>query len=306
MRCGHILAALALAALSCASQAEVANAPYWRAKAACWSALAAAERAQGDEHGTPAIAQGNADAITKALSAGVEPQAVAERPIFTRKMMPSTDANTGRPQWARDLVTIDQAVAQYQGAQCRTATSACLEVAQQSAWENMEETAGGRWNHGRPEINKALELAQTASRNFETDCEKPPEPIFLQEPSTDPIVKERFTISANALFGFDSYAVRPEGESEIRKLAAKLPSEAHITITGHTDRFGTASYNKKLSAQRAEAVKNIITKERHDLNIRAEGKGSDDPKVTCPGPKNPKTISCLQPNRRVNIDVLNQ
>ncbi|HEY5716692.1 MAG TPA: OmpA family protein [Psychromonas sp.] len=61
-------------------------------------------------------------------------------------------------------------------------------------------------------------------------------------------------------FSNDSSAVSAKYFPEIKKLAdfmKEYPS-ASVTIEGHTSKQGTAEYNKKLSLQRAEAIKDIL------------------------------------------------
>jgi outer membrane protein OmpA-like peptidoglycan-associated protein len=87
----------------------------------------------------------------------------------------------------------------------------------------------------------------------------PPPPPRVVRPAPAP---KRFTLSADALFDFDQAIVKPEGRRHLDKLAADLMGAkfdvieiAMVTVTGHTDRFGSAAYNTRLSMRRAEAVK---------------------------------------------------
>lgn len=121
---------------------------------------------------------------------------------------------------------------------------------------------------------------------------------------------EKITVAADALFDFDKAVLRPEGKAKLDDLAAKaepLKLEAIIAV-GHADRFGTAQYNQKLSERRAAAVKDyLIGKGIAADRIYTEGKGSSQPVTKpdeCKGKKSPKTIACLQPDRRVVIEVI--
>jgi OOP family OmpA-OmpF porin len=82
----------------------------------------------------------------------------------------------------------------------------------------------------------------------------------------------------------------------------------HIHVIGYTDRIGSDKYNLYLSRQRADAVATyLVSKSGVDSGkIEAEGRGKADP-VTKPGEcgekRSPKTIACLQPDRRVEIEV---
>lgn len=76
-------------------------------------------------------------------------------------------------------------------------------------------------------------------------------------------------------------------------------------MTGHTDRLGTESANEALSVARANTVRELLAQQGIDRNaIRTAGMGARQPVVQCPGAaKTPALVSCLQPNRRVDIEV---
>ncbi|MCY1370438.1 Outer membrane protein A [compost metagenome] len=82
-----------------------------------------------------------------------------------------------------------------------------------------------------------------------------------------------------------------------------------MTVEGHTDRLGSDSYNQKLSEERATAVKNyLVTSGKLDgSKISAVGKGETMP-VTKPGDckgtkRTAALVACLQPDRRVDVEV---
>ncbi len=120
----------------------------------------------------------------------------------------------------------------------------------------------------------------------------------------------RYSLSTDTLFGFNKYSLRPEGEAKLDELVGKLKSVNidSITDTGHADRIGSNEANQKLSVQRAEAVKAYLVGRGIPANqIVATGKGETQPVTAaddCKGAKSEKVIACLQPDRRVDIDVL--
>lgn len=138
----------------------------------------------------------------------------------------------------------------------------------------------------------------------------PPPPVVRPAPAP-----KRFTLSADALFDFDQAIVKPEGRRQLDKLAADLMGAkfdvikiAMVTVTGHTDRVGSAAYNMRLSMRRAEAVKAYLVKLGIPAaKIVATGRGETDPVTKpgeCRGDKATKElIACLQPDRRVEIEV---
>ncbi len=142
-----------------------------------------------------------------------------------------------------------------------------------------------------------------------------PEPVAVVEPAPEPAPapapvckpqNEVVTVSAEKLFGFDKANLREEGRRVLEETAAKIkanPEISAVIVTGHTDRIGTDAYNQKLSERRAKQVVDYLVAHGVDSSIiSAEGKGKSEPVVQCEGKKVTKDlISCLQPNRRVEI-----
>jgi OOP family OmpA-OmpF porin len=121
---------------------------------------------------------------------------------------------------------------------------------------------------------------------------------------------QKMTLSADALFDFNKAVLRHEGKAKLDDLAAKvndLNVEVIIAV-GHADRIGSDAYNQKLSEKRATAVKNYLVSKNIDANrIHTEGKGEKQPVTKpgqCKGKKSKKVIACLQPDRRVEIEVI--
>jgi OOP family OmpA-OmpF porin len=121
----------------------------------------------------------------------------------------------------------------------------------------------------------------------------------------------KVTFSADSLFDFDKSIVKPAGKQHLDKFAADLRGINYdvITVTGHTDRIGSYDYNMKLSTRRAEAVKAYLVESAGIPagKIATRGTNGTDP-VTKPGDcvgkkATPKLIACLQPDRRVEVEV---
>lgn len=120
----------------------------------------------------------------------------------------------------------------------------------------------------------------------------------------------KVTLAADALFDFNKATLRPEGRAKLDDVAAKSNSlvlEVVIAV-GHADRIGGAAYNQKLSEKRAGAVKDYLVGKGIPANrIYTEGKGEKQPVTKpgqCKGPKSAKVIACLQPDRRVDIEII--
>ena len=121
---------------------------------------------------------------------------------------------------------------------------------------------------------------------------------------------EKVTIAADALFDFNKATLRPEGKAKLDDVvskAGKLNLEVVIAV-GHADRIGGAAYNQKLSEKRAAAVKDYLVAKGIPANrVYTEGKGSKQPVTKpdqCKGAKSAKVIACLQPDRRVDIELI--
>jgi OOP family OmpA-OmpF porin len=136
-----------------------------------------------------------------------------------------------------------------------------------------------------------------------------PAPAKPAAPAAAP-ARKKITVAADALFDFDKAVLRPEGRAKLDEVAAvsgKIVLEVVIAV-GHTDRFGSDAYNQKLSERRAAAVKDYLVGKGIPANrVYTEGKGKKQPVTKpgdCKGPKSPKVVACLQPDRRVDIEII--
>ena len=143
----------------------------------------------------------------------------------------------------------------------------------------------------------------------------PPPPMVMPAPAPPPPApapRQRMSLSAESLFTFDKADLRAEGRGALDDFARKLAGSQFdvINVEGHTDRLGTTAYNQALSTRRANAVKSyLIDSGRIDASkVAAAGKGESMPVTKagdCKGNSpTPKLIACLQPDRRVDIEVV--
>lgn len=149
--------------------------------------------------------------------------------------------------------------------------------------------------------------------NCEALVNPPPAPVIAAPmPAPAPVPPKKLSFAADGLFRFDggqSPDLLPEGQRKIERLAAELRQSGSrgvsITIVGHTDRLGSEAYNDALSLARANTVRDLLVKEGiAPASIRASGDGERRPVVTCVGTvATQELVRCLQPNRRVDIDV---
>ncbi|NJM43282.1 MAG: OmpA family protein, partial [Brachymonas sp.] len=126
------------------------------------------------------------------------------------------------------------------------------------------------------------------------------------------VTKETFVILADTLFKFDKSGrdeMLPGGKERLAAVANRLKSYqsiATLSIAGHTDRLGKDTYNDPLSQRRAATVLEYLG----SLGVKAAksdamGKGEREPVTQNCSDKLPRTqlIACLQPDRRVTIEV---
>ncbi|NID06380.1 OmpA family protein [Luteibacter jiangsuensis] len=133
-----------------------------------------------------------------------------------------------------------------------------------------------------------------------------PEPApIAAAPAPSP---QNITLSADALFAFDSAGLTDGGKEAVTNLGAKLREHIaqtqSIRVTGYTDRLGSDAYNQQLSERRARAVMEALVSDGVPrTKIVAEGLGEKDPIKDCPDGPRKELVTCLAPNRRVEIRV---
>ncbi|OGA08874.1 MAG: hypothetical protein A3H33_01880 [Betaproteobacteria bacterium RIFCSPLOWO2_02_FULL_65_20] len=123
-------------------------------------------------------------------------------------------------------------------------------------------------------------------------------------------VAQKVTIDADTLFDFDKAVLRPAGRAALDDFVGKLKDiDAEVIMaSGHADRIGSERYNQHLSEQRVGAVQAYLVSKGIAANrMHTEGKGESQPVTKageCVGGTSAKLIACLQPDRRVDIEVV--
>jgi OmpA-OmpF porin, OOP family len=177
------------------------------------------------------------------------------------------------------------------------------------------------WHSSAWSPEKASAPCDTVGRPMAVYTPPPPPPAaapapapLAAAPAPRPPVIEKVTLSSDVLFDFDKATLKDSGKQKLDELADRIKDAnvEEIDATGHADRIASEQYNQKLSEQRAQAVKEYLaTKGMPAEKIKTAGKGEAQP-VTgndCAkmGPEkgsNKKLVACLQPDRRVEIEVL--
>jgi OOP family OmpA-OmpF porin len=131
-----------------------------------------------------------------------------------------------------------------------------------------------------------------------------PEPAY----GPDKPAFAKISLQAEVLFAFDKDVLKEEGkkilDTEVVEKMKAHPEVELVLITGHTDRIGDDKYNQKLSERRAAAVKKYVASQGvEESRLHAVGVGKKDPVAECKGVRGKKLIDCLQPNRRVVVEI---
>ncbi|MDO5090466.1 MAG: OmpA family protein [Cardiobacteriaceae bacterium] len=121
---------------------------------------------------------------------------------------------------------------------------------------------------------------------------------------------EPYRLSADALFDFNASTLRPGAQTSLDDLLGKIHARGDkhsITVTGYTDRLGDSAYNQRLSQARAETVRDYLIAGGISADrVNAVGRGEANPVSNCSsGLSRGELISCLQPDRRVEVTVGN-
>jgi len=101
-------------------------------------------------------------------------------------------------------------------------------------------------------------------------------------------------------FAYDQSTLAPDNEAVVREAAAavKATPNAHVTVAGHADTVGDASYNRILSQRRAAATRDALVRDGvSEAAITVVARGQEELLV-------PTTDRVREPkNRRVEIVV---
>jgi len=110
-------------------------------------------------------------------------------------------------------------------------------------------------------------------------------------------------VPAPILFEFNSAHLTKIGADAAREIAEFLKKQdpASITVTGHTDRTGTDTYNMDLSKRRATTVAGFLKENGITARITTAGKGFSEPRQLSDGTSYSQA-QIDELNRRVEFD----
>ncbi|MFB9128016.1 OmpA family protein [Paraburkholderia dipogonis] len=121
---------------------------------------------------------------------------------------------------------------------------------------------------------------------------------------------DEFVLQSDALFAFGQSSrasILPGGAAALDRVIARIRQSRgvqFISVVGHTDRLGPETVNYPLSLARAQTVREYMID--HGLDgelIHATGVGSRNATTQCPDGGGKSLIACLQPDRRVSVEV---
>ena len=122
---------------------------------------------------------------------------------------------------------------------------------------------------------------------------------------------KRFELSADALFAFgrsDLQDILPHGRAALVSIAGQLKDSKAtiIQVIGHTDRIGSDADNQALSQRRAQTVREFLIQNGVASDgLSAHGVGESEPVKQCSDSlPHDELVTCLQPNRRVEVAVM--
>ncbi|MEX0960241.1 MAG: OmpA family protein [Burkholderiales bacterium] len=146
---------------------------------------------------------------------------------------------------------------------------------------------------------------------FYYDQELPEQDLGVSDPTTyydypGPVVTVEF--ATEPLFNFDKYDIRSDQITKLDEFVSNISDLTYETIwaVGHADRIGTVTYNQGLSERRANSIKSYLVRQGIPANkIRTLGRSKHSPVTgsACENERGQELISCLQPDRRVELSV---
>jgi outer membrane protein OmpA-like peptidoglycan-associated protein len=279
---------------------------YDLAKAQCWLDSAESQFAENDRTGYVSEAMEESAVLIRSMEAN-KGQAAAQ-----------TKRIAGSDRVRYDLWQLIGAIKADRGFKCVSALVACAEVRLVRAGHALDQTG---WRQANPHIQIAEGLLAQAQREGEkcrqnvvaaptaAEAKPAPVPVVVEaKPTTD-----RFSLQADALFAFnraDLSSLLPAGKAKLDWVVQRLKEYQRIDridISGFTDRLGTDKYNLQLSQARANTARDYLVARGISaplLNATGKGKSRNVSGQCPPDMTRSKLIECLQPDRRVELEIL--
>ena len=109
-------------------------------------------------------------------------------------------------------------------------------------------------------------------------------------------------------FEFDKSRLTPAAQRKLDSLIGKIrhaKAVESVNIVGYADRLGTDDYNTRLSHARAVTVEKYLSSKGHlrTRNVEVRALGESRPTTSCNQQNRKELIACLQPDRRVEVEL---
>ena len=290
------------------NESGVAQNSYSLAKAQCWLDTAKTQYHENDRTGYIEESLTEAVKIAQALEANKNANAGLDTPLVARSTKLRDDL------WAQLGAYKSQAAT----LSCNAKTVACAEVRLVRAGHAEQQTG---WRQATPHVQMVEEALRQAKLEAD-NCAVPKSAVQattvaaapLQPPAAQPAPasRETYVLLTDTLFKFDksgSQDMTPGGLQRLADVARRLKAYQSIqtlSVVGYTDRLGSETHNNQLSLARAKTVQAYL----ESLGVKtrgssAAGKGKLEPVSQGCSAKASRAalIQCLQPDRRVTIEV---
>ena len=279
-------------------------ADYHLAKAQCWLDASFHEYTRNDRSAFPQAAMSESDKLVTAIEQRAEP-------------LPSeTPLANGAAKLRPDLWERIHVLKQGPGFSCAAQRTACAEVELVHAGNEFNQQG---WRHAKPYVQIAEDgLAESeaqagacAPQRQVAATEPAPAPIQSAPRSEEPLLRRAEVVFA--FDRFDRYSIARASirsvDALLRQLDADQMQVMLVRLVGHADRLNHTAderYNQRLSARRAQTVRALLI--GHGIPaqmITTAAEGDSAPVERCEAGHRTKVAleACLQPNRRVVIDV---
>jgi OOP family OmpA-OmpF porin len=147
-----------------------------------------------------------------------------------------------------------------------------------------------------------LDKCPNTPKGIQVDSEGCPikkDTVIIKQPGE----MESLVLSGDTNFEFNKSKLLPNAYTALEDVVATIKKHPHYKweVGGYTDGVGSASYNKKLSKQRAQSVVDyLVSQGANRKNLKIVGYGKDNPIATN------ETLEGRSMNRRVEIKVLSK
>lgn len=291
------------------NEAGIPQNSYSLAKAQCWLDTAKSQYHENDRTGYIEESMTEAVKIAQALEADKSVRAGFDTPLVARSSKLREDLWAQLAAYKNQPATLS----------CNAKTVACAEVRLVRAGHAEEQTG---WRQATPHVQMvedALRVAKIEADSCSLQAKNAAPvaaaaPVVAAAAPVAPVVinRETYVLLTDTLFKFDKSGaddMLPGGLQRLADVAQRLKTYKSIqtlTVVGHTDRLGSDEYNDKLSDARAKTVQTYL----QSLGVKSEsasaqGKGKREPatKDCSATASREQQIICLQPDRRVTIEV---